>query len=1055
MPIVDFKPQSRLVAPVGVRVALWLIASVLIALGVAGAMLWSAATFGFAIVTINAPIDAAVLTYLWVASLIGAGSFIALLFARGDQSGIGTDTKMALPGYGHVLGSDACRGLARRLETACMKVLDEDCTVLALNRACLDFMEADSAEPFLGMCALDALRPSDRIRFKEAIDKAVAGGISEVEYELTGANGTRRWLLQRAVRLDASNGKGGKATVLCLTREVTQSKLTKDRLDMAIEITRQGLWDEWIQTGEVHYNENWFTMLGYEPGELSESTETWHKLVHPDDLHIAQAEFKKHIRRETPTYKAEYRMRAKDGSWRWIQDIGRITEWAENGVALRAIGVHIDIDQSKRLEQALRSIVSYKLINSSESMLQHMCRVLTEALDVDIVCISRLDDHSASRAKVIAGWSPDGPVKELEYILTDTPCEVVKENDYCHICDNVQQQFPADQFLNEVNAKSYTGLILRDSGGVPIGLLIIMDSSGRSDSPESESMLKLFGARAAAELERLQIETELHRTRERLLSYADRLETATTGAGLGVFEYRYETSELIWDDTMHELYGTTDAEITPSMEVWESKLHPEDLERMQRLLKQVEGGLDHIDAKFRILPDGETIRHISVASTVSRRPDGSPIAMTGVNWDITDIAIASEQLTRAKELAESISSAKSEFLANMSHEIRTPLTAIIGYTDLLVNDEDFTRDPDRLTRSLTSIQNNAEHLLVILNDILDLTKIDAGMMQLESVELCPVELIRGAVAMLSARAVAKGIDLNVNFLTKLPTTITSDPTRIRQVLLNLIGNAVKFTEEGSVTTDVSYQSLPDCTGRLVIAVRDTGIGIAEKDVTILRNFDPFTQADGSMTRRFGGTGLGLRLTNAFAKRLGGNLAIESEIGMGSTFTVTIRVTPNADGSMQQPKALCPHTSSLAGGAQSFKKHGLAGKHILLVEDGPDNQRLLSYMLTKAGATVSIACNGREAVEIVQQVKAGDTAYDLILMDMQMPEIDGYSATAMLRELDYIGPIVALTAHAMEGDRQRCLNAGCQDYLTKPVSSHMLVESCQKWIGWKWTGSAAA
>ena len=445
-----------------------------------------------------------------------------------------------------------------------------------------------------------------------------------------------------------------------------------------------------------------------------------------------------------------------------------------------------------------------------------------------------------------------------------------------------------------------------------------------------------------------------------------------------------------------------------------------------------------------------------MAATVSRHPDGTPISLTGVNWDISDLVHANQSLLRAKEIAESASSAKSEFLANMSHEIRTPLTAIIGYTDLLVHDDQYVRDPAMLSSSLKAVHNNAEHLLVILNDILDLTKIDAGMMQIESVELCPAELIREAAAMLSARAVAKGIGLEVNFLTELPTAVISDPTRIRQILLNLIGNAVKFTDEGHVAVDVSYQSLPDGSGRLVIAVRDTGIGIAADDVKILKNFDPFTQADGSTTRRFGGTGLGLRLTNSFAKRLGGSLSIESELGVGSTFTVAIEVMANPDGVMQHPAPVEPGEHEKTAKRKTIKQDGLSGVRILLVEDGPDNQKLLSYMLGKAGANVSIASNGREAVEIVEQLgEAEKNSYDLVLMDMQMPEIDGYSATAMLRDLGFYGPIIALTAHAMEGDRQRCLNAGCQDYLTKPVPSRVLVEACQKWIGWEWTRQAAA
>ncbi len=950
-------------------------------------------------------------------------------------------------------------GLLAELETACIKVLDEDCRIVTLGKTARKVLDIDSEEPFIGMLATDFVHPRDVEPYQDAIRRAADGEITEVEFELFCPDGSRRWLSQRSKRIDVPGRTKGPRLVFCLTHEITERKLANDRLDLAIDITRQGLWDEWIKTDKIFYNHNWFSMLGYEPGELAISQGTWHELVHPDDMKQAEDEFRRHIAGEVDTYRTEYRMRTKQGAWKWIQDVGRVVERTENGDPVRAIGVHIDIDQTKRLELALRSIISFNSIQHDDSVLLHICQTLTAFLDVDIACICKLDVQGDQMAEIIAGWSPNGKIPSERYPLAGSPCGVTHSDTYCHFSKDVASIFPEDSALADMNAQSYTGLLLNNSAGEHIGLLVIVHSSPREGSKHLESTMRLIGARAAAELERYQIECELHRTRERLFSIAERLETATTGAGLGIFEYRFDSDIMIWDETMHRLYGTSKQSDKPSRQLWESRIHPDDYVQNQILQPEYFAEHNSVETTFRVLPGGDRVRHISVVATVTRSADGKPISLTGVNWDISDLIEANNDLMRAKELAESASSAKGDFLANMSHEIRTPLTAIIGYTELLTSDTALTQDPEGLSSSLRAIHNNASHLLVILNDILDLSKVDAGMMHVESVTLDPAELIRETVLMLSGRARAKHIGLAVEFLTELPSAVESDPTRLRQILLNLIGNAIKFTDYGGVTVRVSYQSLPDRSGMVAISVTDTGIGISPKDIELLRNFDPFTQADGSMTRRFGGTGLGLRLSNVFAQKLGGCMTIESELGKGSTFTVSIGVRATIDGAMNWPSSIVAGAgehSSEPTRQHRLPQEGLEGLHILLVEDGLDNQKLLSFILQKAGAHVALAQNGREAVEYIRGLSDIATAsVDLVLMDMQMPEIDGYSATGMIRELGYFGPIVALTAHAMDGDRKRCIQAGCQDYLPKPVSSRVLVETCQKWTGWRWEKSIAA
>ncbi|MCA9290441.1 MAG: response regulator, partial [Phycisphaerales bacterium] len=283
----------------------------------------------------------------------------------------------------------------------------------------------------------------------------------------------------------------------------------------------------------------------------------------------------------------------------------------------------------------------------------------------------------------------------------------------------------------------------------------------------------------------------------------------------------------------------------------------------------------------------------------------------------------------------------------------------------------------------------------------------------------------------------------VRFAPRLPRTILSDPMRFKQILLNLVGNAVKFTERGAVTIDVRLDE-SEATPQLVCAVIDTGIGLTDEQVRNL--FEPFVQADASTTRRFGGTGLGLAISHRLAGMLGGRIDVESTPDRGSTFRLRLATGPLDDDAMHvdateamfqdAPPVAAPRPAAPAPGR-------LTGRHVLLVDDGPDNQRLLRHLLVRAGATVDVAENGRIALDLIA---AGDPppAYDLVLMDMQMPEMDGYEATALLRARRFRAPILALTAHAMDGDRERCLAAGCDDYVTKPVDRTLLIDTIVRW-----------
>jgi PAS domain S-box-containing protein len=411
-----------------------------------------------------------------------------------------------------------------------------------------------------------------------------------------------------------------------------------------------------------------------------------------------------------------------------------------------------------------------------------------------------------------------------------------------------------------------------------------------------------------------------------------------------------------------------------------------------------------------------------------------------------------ELARREAEKTTAATNAKMEFFRNMSHEIRTPLTAIIGYTELMIDECARNATADKLVSYLQTVDENSKHLLTLINDILDLSKIDAEKMSVESVKCQPAGIVAEVASLMGERARAKGLRFETTCETAIPTRITSDPTKIRQVLINLVGNAIKFTEVGHVRLAARLNESATDMATLEFVVSDSGIGMTDAEVQQL--FRPFSQVDSSLTRRHGGTGLGLTISKRIAELLGGDIDVESSLGKGSAFRFTLNPGP-----IKGVPRTTSFTYSARGGTGKnvtpIKQPQLAGK-ILLVEDGPDNQRLIGFILRKAGAEVSLACNGVEAIErclVAADRESRDgsgepglaRAYDVILMDMQMPVMDGYTATRVLRERGYAGPILALTAHAMDGERDKCLAAGCDGYLTKPIQRDQFFAELTKWM----------
>ena len=552
-----------------------------------------------------------------------------------------------------------------------------------------------------------------------------------------------------------------------------------------------------------------------------------------------------------------------------------------------------------------------------------------------------------------------------------------------------------------------------------------------------------------------------------------RLELAINSAQAGLWDWNISLHTFTSNNNFHTMIGEQPLAGPIPESYFFSRLHEDDIGRVRKRIADLfRSGRDDYDIEFRLLHRTEGYKWIrSTGRIIERKLDGSPHRMIGQLNDINEhkriecamreaLFDLEQNTLRANELAAQAKAsavAKSNFLANMSHEIRTPMTAILGFAELLRGSDLDETDRD----AIDTILRNGELLLTIINDILDFWKIEAGKMSVEQIPCSPKDILLDVFKLMRMWAESRGLLLVVDFASAVPETIHTDPTRVKQILVNLISNAIKFTEVGRITVTISYDRQ-----MLRIVVTDTGIGICQSKLDKL--FEAFSQADESTTRQFGGTGLGLTISKRFAEMLGGDITASSRTGEGSSFELTLQ-TGDVTGLMTKPETyssattpmrqdadpsqalasdgsevLDSHACAQARTATSSPHHGpLSGCSVLLVEDQADNQRLITRMLHNAGARVFVVDNGLAAVEAVRPLGSisadhASEAFDIILMDLQLPVMDGATATATLRKEGFDIPIIALTADSSDRDRARCLQAGFTEHAAKPIDQHKLI-----------------
>jgi len=520
--------------------------------------------------------------------------------------------------------------------------------------------------------------------------------------------------------------------------------------------------------------------------------------------------------------------------------------------------------------------------------------------------------------------------------------------------------------------------------------------------------------------------TEQKKSIHALARSEERFALAVRGTNDGIWDWDLRTGEVFFSPHWKNMVGYQDDELGNDFASFEQLLHPDDHEQVMATLNAyLSGQTPRYSAEFRFRHKDGSWRWILARGRALRDADGKPYRMAGSHTDVTERKHDEEELRQARQSAEAANSAKSVFLANMSHEIRTPMNGIIGMGELLLD----TQLDDSQREYLKMLNQSAESLLELLNDILDFSKIEAGKMELDAHEFDLGQIVAETVQAMGVRAFQKRLVLLHHITPNVPSRLIGDDGRLRQILINLIGNAIKFTHKGGVTIEVGVESETADTIVLHFWIKDTGIGIAEE--LHERIFEAFTQAETTTTRRYGGTGLGLAICRDLVTLMQGSIWVESEPAAGSTFHFTANFGRTSGISI---KPISTRSDPVITAHASLK--------VLVVEDGHANQIVCARMLEKRGHAVTLASSGQEAIDFFKS-----EPLDVILMDVQMPGMNGLEATAAIRGIEQREgghiPIIAMTANAMKGDRELCLSSGMDDYLAKPLRSTELFRALEQ------------
>lgn len=770
-----------------------------------------------------------------------------------------------------------------------------------------------------------------------------------------------------------------------------QSKFSPESLDMVISGINAGIWDWVFATDKQVWSDRFFELLGYQPGEIPTGYEAFTQLlVHPDDKQTVADAIREQFENNIP-YLVQVRLKTKTNGYRYFECRGNVR--FENGKPERMVGsvsdIHDDVmqrEQPGKLDGVLQDLTQRKIVEEKLSVIfqystdAHLLLDETGIMDCNEAAVKMLRCKNKSEllsihpARFSPEFQPDGRRSSEKSVEMD---RLAYENGYNRF-EWIHRRMDGEEFPVEVTLNP----VLISNKKV---LLVVWHDITHRKRAE-----------------------ELIRRNEAMLAESQQLTHS------GSWEADLVTGQNYWSDEAFRIFGLEPGSTGPDTELFSSMIHPEDIPLYKSHIRDAINHLAPASFDLRIVLPSGNVKFIHAIGKPFTDATGRVTKLYGAIMDIDEQKKTEQELIKAKEQAEMAAIAKSQFLSTMSHEIRTPMNAVIGFTHLLLQQNP---KPDQM-EYLNILKFSAENLLVLINDILDFSKIEAGKIEFEEVDFNILSLLENIRSGILQKANEKGILLKLKVANDVNITVVGDPTRLGQILTNLVSNAVKFTESGKVTISAAISARQRDQVTIDFRVEDTGIGIPPEKLDNI--FDSFTQATSDTTRKYGGSGLGLTITKRLLELQNSQIHVDSEPGSGSAFYFSLSFPISEK-----------HLSEPSNGAPTHY-FNLKGMKLLIVEDNNINVLLMKNFMRQWDVQYDLAENGLVALEKVQ---AND--YDLVLMDLQMPEMDGYEATRHIRRLSgekYQNlPIIALTASAMMDIKDIAFTVGMNDYISKPFS----------------------
>ena len=842
--------------------------------------------------------------------------------------------------------------------------------------------------------AINFYAPEARSIVRDAVDRAIQHG-EPFEFELPMVTAKGNQIIVRSIgKPEYHNGKC--VRIAGVVQDVSSWKVAEQRaiqseqqLQLTLNAINDGIWDWRIDSEVVNVNPRWFTMLGY-PARERASFDLWKGLVHPEDIDTVIAKLEEHIQGKSDQFDCDLRMRTLQGEYVWVQTRGRIVECDSSGKPLRMVGTHTDVTSRKQAELAKREIDQrLEKVSAQLPGFLYQHRLFADGTS----CLP----YASEGIRQVYRVTPE-QVREDASVMF----KAIHPEDYARVVESIGES------ARTLKTWRSEFRVLFEDGSCEW----LEGISSPEKLPDDSILWHGFFANVS---DRVKAQQAIRQNEQRL-------SVALETSNIGLWDWNMAGGTACYTDCYYTMLGYMPGELPNRADSWRNLIHPEDAEATtQKLNDHIEGKESQLRVEARLRQKDGTYRWILIAGrAVEHDLRGNVLRMIGVHIDIETQKRDHAELERARAESDVANRAKSEFLANMSHEIRTPLASILGYCDVLRE----AKSPEEINAGVEVLERNSTHLLGLINDILDISKIEAQKMTIESMSVEVRTMVQEALAVVDARTKAAHLELRVEFEPDVPVRMQTDPTRMQQVLINLVGNAIKFTPRGCVTVRVKAPTSnePD---HLTFHVIDTGIGMNADELA--RLYKPFVQADKSVTRRFGGTGLGLAISHQIVTMLGGRIEVQSTPGKGTTFSVTIGSGRRSSNVSRTTRPAEPVLTTIA--QASVRK-------VLLVDDAPDIRALMTYVLKRYGITPVVAENGLQAIAFRDQALANGEDFELILMDMQMPVMDGYSAATALRKQGFAGRIIATTASAMSDDNKKCFEAGCDGFLSKPIDREL-------------------